>query len=79
MIRAYVDRIEANLAVIVPSDGSGSQFDLPVEYLPPGTVPGDHLVISLRLDPAATERTRQNLNQLRQELIDTTQETQFKL
>jgi len=38
-IKAFIDRIESGLAVILLSDGSSAQFDLPLEYLPPGPQP----------------------------------------
>jgi len=80
-IRAFVDRIELGLAVIVLSDGSGIQFDMPLQYLPPGTKAGDHLVISFHLDPESREETLQNISELKRRLTESSdsQETEFKL
>ena len=80
-VRAFVDRIESGLAVIVLGDGSGVQFDLPLHYLPAGTDAGDHLVISFRLDPESRAATLQNISELKQRLTEDNdfQQTEFKL
>ena len=80
-IRAFVDRIESGLAVILFSDDSGVQFDLPLEYLPPGTEAGDHLVIAFQLDPESREETLRNITELKKRLAEDSdpQQTEFKL
>ena len=79
-IKAFVDRIESDLAVILLSDGSGVQFDLPLKYLPPDTKPGDHLVISFQLDPESREATLRNIEELKRQLTEgNDQQTEFKL
>ncbi len=80
-IRAFVDRIESDIAVIVFSDDGAVQFDLPIRYLPAGIKPGDHLAITLRLDPAAAEMTLQNVSELQRQLTEGSdpQQTEFKL
>lgn len=80
-IRAFVDRIEANLAVILLCDDAGVQFDLPVQYLPPGIRAGDHLVINFRLDPASAAVTLQNVSEVKRQLTedDDPRQTEFKL
>jgi hypothetical protein len=80
-IRAFVDRIESNLAVILLSDDAGVQFDLPVQYLPPGIRAGDHLVINFRLDPAGAAATLQNVSELKRQLTEDSdpRQTEFKL
>jgi hypothetical protein len=80
-IRAFVDRIESGVAVILLSDGSGVQFDLPLEYLPPGTEAGDHLVITFQLDPESREETLRNITELKKRLTEDSdpQQTEFKL
>ncbi len=79
-IKAYVDRIESGLAVILFSDGGG-EFDLPLEYLPPGTEAGDHLLITFQLDPEGREETLRNIAELKKELTkeSDSQQTEFKL
>jgi hypothetical protein len=80
-IKAFVDRIEANLAVILLGDDAGVQFDLPVQYLPPGIRAGDHLVISFKLDPAGAAATLHNVSELKRQLTEAGDpgQTEFKL
>ena len=80
-IKAFVDRIESGVAVILFSDGSGIQFDLPLEYLPPGTEAGDHLLITFQLDPESREETLRSIVELKKRLTKDSdpQQTEFKL
>jgi DUF3006 family protein len=80
-IRAFVDRIESGVAVILFSDGSGVQFDLPLEYMPPGTEAGDHLLITFQLDPESREETLRSIGELKKRLTKDSdpQQTEFKL
>jgi len=80
-IKAFVDRIESGLAVIVLSDGGGVQFDLPLKYLPPGIEAGDHLIIIFQLDPESREETLQSISELKRQLTENSdpQQTEFKL
>jgi hypothetical protein len=80
-IKVFIDRIESGMAVILLSDGSGVQFDLPLEYLPPGAEAGDHLVITFQLDPESREETRRSIAELKKRLAETSdpQQTEFKL
>jgi len=80
-LKAFVDRIESGLAVIMLSDGSGIQFDMPLQYLPPGIKAGDHLVIIFQLDPESREETLRNISELKRQLTENadSQETEFKL
>ncbi|HEU0172766.1 MAG TPA: DUF3006 domain-containing protein [Blastocatellia bacterium] len=80
-IKAFIDRIESGLAVILLSDDSGVQFDLPLEYLPPGTEAGDHLVITFQLDPESREETLRSVTELKRRLTEGSdpQQTKFKL
>jgi len=80
-IKAFVDRIESGLAVILLSDGSGVQFDMPLEYLPPGTEAGDHLLITFQLDPESREETLRSIDELKRRLTKDSdpQQTEFKL
>ena len=61
--RAVIDRVEdGRKAVVQLGDGEGDSFDLPAELLPDGAADGDHLVITVRLEPesrdAAVDRIR---------------------
>ncbi len=80
VIKAFVDRVESNIAVLLSSDG-GFQFDAPVEWLPRGVKAGDHLLISFRLDPASAAATLQNVSDLKRQLTEDgdPERTEFKL
>ena len=80
VVKAFVDRIEEDVAVILFSDGGG-QFDAPVRYLPPGTKAGDHLVISFQLDPESRAATLRNISELTRQLTEDSdpQQKEFKL
>lgn len=65
---AYVDRIEAGLAVIILKDDDGFQFDLPLHQLPTGTKAGDHLLIHIELEREAAQATLRRVTELQQEL-----------
>lgn len=62
-------------------DGSGVQFDLPLEYLPRGTKAGDHLLITFQLDHESSEETLRSIAELKRRLTEDTdpQQTDFKL
>lgn len=80
-VRAFVDRIEGGVAVIVLSDGSGLHLDLPLKYLPPETSSGAHLLINIQTDPAGQQATKQSVAELQRELTanNDAQQKNFKL
>jgi len=61
--RAVIDRVEdGGKAVVQLGDDGAALFDLPAALLPDGAADGDHLVITVRLEPesrdAAVDRIR---------------------
>ena len=61
--RAVIDRMEdGGKAVVQVGDDAAALFDLPAALLPDGAADGDHLVITVRLEPesrdAAVDRIR---------------------
>jgi hypothetical protein len=80
-IKAFVDRIESGLAVILLSDYSGIQFHMPLEYLPPGIEAGDHLTIAFQIDPESREETLRSIADLKKRLTEDSdpQQTEFNL
>jgi len=78
---AFIDRIEGDLAVIVLSDDSGVQFELPQKYLPPNVSGGDHLLINLQLDRMSQQDALQIVTELQNELTanNDAQQMNFKL
>jgi hypothetical protein len=79
-VKAFVDRIEEGLAVILLSEGDG-QFDAPLRILPPETKAGDHLIITFQLDPESRAETLRNISELTRRLTEDSdpQQTDFKL
>ena len=80
-LQVVVDQIEEDWAIIVVSDESDIQFDLPIKYLPPGVKAGDHLTLSFESDPASKEATRQRIAEMKKELTKNNDPNQknFKL
>ncbi len=57
-VRAVVDRIEDGaIAVLMLDDEAKTQIDVPLAQLPDGTTDGDHLRLTLRVNPNGDERT----------------------
>jgi hypothetical protein len=80
-LSAFIDRIEGELAVIVLSDGSGVQFELPRKYLPPEARGGDHLLINLEPHPTGRQAALQTVTELQRELTagNDAEQINFKL
>ena len=53
-MRATIDRIEGDVAVLILTDETSHRFTLPISRLPPGTREGDVLTLALQCDEAAT-------------------------
>ena len=57
-LRAVVDRIEDGaMAVLMLDDEAKTQLDVPLAQLPDSTTDGDHLRVTLRVNPNGDERT----------------------
>ncbi len=57
-LRAVVDRIEDGaMAVLMLDDEAKTQLDVPLAQLPDSTTDGDHLRLTLRVNPNGDERT----------------------
>lgn len=69
--KAYVDRIENGLAVIISSDEASAQLDWPLDHLPDGLKAGDHLLITVHPDQQNRQETLQKIAKLREELRQT--------
>ena len=75
--KAFIDRVENGLAVIVAEDGF--QFDVPLDRLPSKAKAGDHLVVSFRIDAETTSSTLERITELQRELTQSGQPENFKL
>lgn len=67
-LRAFVDRIEEQIAVVILSDDDTVQLDLPLRYLPAGIREGDHLTIHFELAPDDMKAARKRIEDIQQEL-----------
>lgn len=63
MTPATIDSIEEALARLVLEDGTSLQ--LPASLLPAGAREGDHVTISLQLDPGATRAAKERVEKIR--------------
>ncbi|HEX4950837.1 MAG TPA: DUF3006 domain-containing protein [Blastocatellia bacterium] len=68
VIQIFLDRIEDETAVIVLSDVPEIHFNLPLQFLPSNVEEGDHLKLTLKLDPESTEAARHRVAALQAEL-----------
>lgn len=64
-MRAVVDRIEGNLAVL---EIEGGEILWPVKFLPAGIKPGNILDINISLNPEAEKKQREKIKKLQERL-----------
>ncbi|HYY58434.1 MAG TPA: DUF3006 domain-containing protein [Pyrinomonadaceae bacterium] len=68
-IHAVIDRIEDNdMAVVLLGDDEREKIDLPLALLPEGASDGDHLRISITLDPESRAAAEAEIGRLRDRL-----------
>lgn len=65
-MRAVVDRIEGNLAVL-EIEGQG-EIPWPLKFLPKGIKPGNILDINISLNPEAEKKQREKIKKLQEKL-----------
>jgi hypothetical protein len=58
-LKAAIDRIEGEIAVLVMQEGEPAQVALPASLLPEGSREGDIVTIGIGRDPEATAAARQ--------------------
>lgn len=68
LVTAFVDRIENDVAVIILSEAPETHLNLPLQYLPPDIIEGDHLKLTFELDDEAKEATHNRVAALQAEL-----------
>ena len=66
-MRAVIDRVEGELAVLLVGDES-IKLNVPLSLLPVGCKEGDVLNISIERDPEATEQARERVSSLMEKL-----------
>jgi hypothetical protein len=69
LMKATVDRIEGDLAVIITRDGKNIQFNLPSQLLP-GIREGDIIDILVEKDENATEEAKKSVAALIEKLTN---------
>lgn len=67
-MKAVIDRIEGNLAVVLLGEKGELKFNFPLSYLPEGSKEGDVLRISIERDLTATQETKQRVSSLMDKL-----------
>jgi hypothetical protein len=63
-MKAVIDRIEGDLAVVLLGEKGEFKFNIPLSYLPEGSKEGDVLKISIERDLIATQETKQRVSSL---------------
>lgn len=84
-MKAYIDRFEGNLAVIIIEE-SKQQFTKPIEQLPEGATPGIWLRVTLKsedmieieIDQDKTNLAKNSVNHLMAQLRSKKKESKFK-
>ncbi len=69
-IKAYIDRIEGNLAVIYLGDDQSDKIDLPIKFLPNGVKEDMHLKIIINIDSQSSKDVSKEVEDLRSKLIN---------
>ena len=66
-MRAVIDRVEGELAVLLVGDES-TKLNIPLSLLPDGCKEGDVLNISIERDVVGTEQTKERVTDLMEKL-----------
>lgn len=67
-MKAVIDRVEGELAVLLLGDKGEFKLNLPLSQLPDGCREGDVLNVSFERGPAATEQTRERVSGMMEKL-----------
>jgi hypothetical protein len=67
-IKVIIDRVEGDVAVLVLYDDDRVKFNLPVSYLPDGTIDGDHFQMSFTKDDLSRESEKKRVDDLLKQL-----------
>lgn len=67
-IRAVIDRIEEEMAVLSVGDEAEHSIDVPAALLPAGASDGDHLQIRITLDEEARASAEQRIKEMQERL-----------
>lgn len=67
-MKATIDRIEGELAVLLMGEDGRVKVNMPLVLLPPGSREGDILTISIERDPEATRQAKDRVSGLMEKL-----------
>jgi Protein of unknown function (DUF3006) len=67
-MKAVIDRVEGELAVLLLGDKSEFRLNFPLSLLPAGCREGDILSISIERDPEATIQAKERISGLMEKL-----------
>jgi hypothetical protein len=68
MMKAVIDRVEGDLAVVLVGEKGEFKLNLPLSLLPEGCKEGDVLNISIERDSAATDQSKERVTDLMEKL-----------
>ena len=68
MMKAVIDRVEGDLAVVLVGEKGEFKLNLPLSLLPEGCKEGDVLNISIERDSAATDQAKERVTDLMEKL-----------
>ena len=67
-MKAFLDRIEGDTAILIPREDESLRFTVPLSLLPPGSRDGDMFSIRIERDGVATEAAKQRVSGLIEKL-----------
>jgi hypothetical protein len=67
-LHAAIDRIEAGRYAVVLVGTESVSIDLPLELLPEGVKPGDHLIIEIAVDEESGKQAENRIRDLQEKL-----------
>jgi hypothetical protein len=67
-MKAVIDRIEGDLAVVLLGENGKFKLNIPITFLPADCKEGDVLKITIERDMAATEQTKERVSSLMEKL-----------
>ena len=62
-MKATIDRIEGNIAVLILEEDEAVRINLPLSFLPEGCREGDILTIGIKRDTPGTKEAKERLSQ----------------
>lgn len=69
-IKAYIDRIESDIAVIYLGDDESCKIDVPIKFLPENIKEDTKIKISFNVDEKAKKDNAEEIEALRKKLIN---------